>query len=274
MKLPCEMVQDLLPLYHDGVCSGVSSVLVGAHLKECGDCRRVLADIDAEIEVPKTEREKAEPLVSINGSWNKQKRKLLMRCLGAGVAAFVLLMTGWWVLFKWYCVPVAPEEIAVFSVCELEDGSIFIETDVPYRDYYPYIQVTEEGVLYDWNKRPLAGGKIEPRRSGWFAFDPETDTWRDENGNSVLLTAYCLGEPGSEDVIVLWEKGMELPAASERVEEEYQMVRDAYSAPNAPEEPDVISVVKMGDEEEQSHKVGDSVQETVVCGTDSPENAE
>ncbi|MDO4922996.1 MAG: zf-HC2 domain-containing protein [Peptococcaceae bacterium] len=44
-KLPCDVVQDLLPLYVDGVCSADSRQLVDAHLAECDDCRRVLADL-------------------------------------------------------------------------------------------------------------------------------------------------------------------------------------------------------------------------------------
>ena len=51
-KLPCDVVQDLLPLYVDGVCSADSRQLVDAHLAECDDCRRVLADLqESEAEV-------------------------------------------------------------------------------------------------------------------------------------------------------------------------------------------------------------------------------
>ena len=38
-KLSCAVVQDLLPLYVDGVCSDESKHLVEAHLAECADCR-------------------------------------------------------------------------------------------------------------------------------------------------------------------------------------------------------------------------------------------
>lgn len=31
--LPCELIQDILPLYHDGVCSEVSRKLVDSHLE-------------------------------------------------------------------------------------------------------------------------------------------------------------------------------------------------------------------------------------------------
>ena len=62
MKLPCEMIQDLLPLYHDDVCSDISKTLVQDHLSCCENCRSFLASLDADLDVPELEMEKAEPL--------------------------------------------------------------------------------------------------------------------------------------------------------------------------------------------------------------------
>ena len=39
MKTSCNVIQDLLPLYCDGACSGESRHLVEEHLTECGQCR-------------------------------------------------------------------------------------------------------------------------------------------------------------------------------------------------------------------------------------------
>ena len=39
MKITCQVVEDLLPLYHDGVCSGDSRKIVEEHLEECQSCR-------------------------------------------------------------------------------------------------------------------------------------------------------------------------------------------------------------------------------------------
>ena len=35
MSLPCKVVEDLLPLYHDGVCSEESRILVEEHIQTC-----------------------------------------------------------------------------------------------------------------------------------------------------------------------------------------------------------------------------------------------
>lgn len=41
MKYECEMIRDLLPLYHDKVCSKVSEKVVEEHLEECTPCRKI-----------------------------------------------------------------------------------------------------------------------------------------------------------------------------------------------------------------------------------------
>lgn len=41
MKYACEMIQDLLPLYHDEVCSAASRDAVEEHLQECSECRQI-----------------------------------------------------------------------------------------------------------------------------------------------------------------------------------------------------------------------------------------
>ena len=42
----CGIIQDLLPLYHDGVCSPESRTEVEEHLKTCPDCRAALAAME------------------------------------------------------------------------------------------------------------------------------------------------------------------------------------------------------------------------------------
>ncbi|MCM1165405.1 MAG: zf-HC2 domain-containing protein [Lachnospiraceae bacterium] len=45
MNYPCKLIQDLLPLYHDGVCSGESRAAVEEHLAGCAECSRALENI-------------------------------------------------------------------------------------------------------------------------------------------------------------------------------------------------------------------------------------
>lgn len=45
MKYDCEVVQDLLPLYHDQVCSDSSRRMVEEHILECETCKKVAEQI-------------------------------------------------------------------------------------------------------------------------------------------------------------------------------------------------------------------------------------
>ena len=38
MKLPCDIVQDLLPLYEDNLCSQATREAIEEHLRECETC--------------------------------------------------------------------------------------------------------------------------------------------------------------------------------------------------------------------------------------------
>jgi len=47
MNISCDVIKDLLPLYHDGVCNQSTTKLVIGHLNECESCRVYLAKISS-----------------------------------------------------------------------------------------------------------------------------------------------------------------------------------------------------------------------------------
>ncbi len=46
MSISCEIIKDLLPLYHDGVCSKESRSAVEEHLSDCESCKAELKAMD------------------------------------------------------------------------------------------------------------------------------------------------------------------------------------------------------------------------------------
>ena len=52
-QLDHDIVQDLLPLYHDGVCSDKSRAAVEEHLQTCQDCRKALEEMDTQLPTEK-----------------------------------------------------------------------------------------------------------------------------------------------------------------------------------------------------------------------------
>lgn len=73
MKLSCKVIEDMLPIYYDGLCSEESAALVEEHLKECPHCSHILAELRSEITTPKKNVDDAKPLKKIQKSYKKMK---------------------------------------------------------------------------------------------------------------------------------------------------------------------------------------------------------
>lgn len=78
MKYSCGLIRDLLPLYHDNVCSADSLAAVEEHLQECEECRiydqriKAAEDMDNVIYNPELEQQKAESIKRVKSKMNKK----------------------------------------------------------------------------------------------------------------------------------------------------------------------------------------------------------
>lgn len=73
MKLPCKVIEDMLPMYYDGVCSEESAALIEEHLKECPHCSHILAELRSDIVAPQKNIDDIKPLKKIQKSYKKMK---------------------------------------------------------------------------------------------------------------------------------------------------------------------------------------------------------
>ena len=60
MKKQCGIVQDLLPLYLDGVCGEESRNLVEEHLQACEGCRSIRKELQAELPIQEGKMQQSE----------------------------------------------------------------------------------------------------------------------------------------------------------------------------------------------------------------------
>lgn len=90
MKISCEIIADLLPLYHDGVCSHGSRVMVEEHLAECNDCKAELRTMGETIPISTTAKNlnEAEAIKKLSKKWRKGKMKSLLK--GALITILVI----------------------------------------------------------------------------------------------------------------------------------------------------------------------------------------
>lgn len=221
-----EIVRDLLPLYHDGVCSDASRRAVEEHLNTCEDCRAALAAMDASLlEGQKTAADDAAAVRSISREWSRGKRRAWWK--GALIAAAVCgLLAGLWAAAtQLYLFPVDTETIEISDVRQLSDGRVLyhfsIDDDLALREIR--FEYDKEGNKYYVPVRALL---TEKRWEGTSPADcercldiAEENAWAESQGieREIIRVWYGRGE----DAILLWEEGMDLPEASAADEAEW-----------------------------------------------------
>lgn len=224
MKTSCAIIRDLLPLYHDEVCSNESCALVDEHLGECQDCQRALEEMT--VPVPATENiDDMAVLEHLAGAVNKKKKRAFWK--GAVIAAATCIaLLGIYLGLDRLRFPVRGSQSQVTDVCELKNGMIayhlsFANSVTNLKGDTGLVH-TADGSFYRAHNRGLFplyqdhAGEVG-RMYGWFVIDrSEANSWQGAHGDGVRMKAYYIGTP--EDNILVWEEGMELPPASETVE--------------------------------------------------------
>ena len=105
MKYPCNIIKDLLPLYHDGVCSQESADIITDHFVECSACQayyQLLCSEEPLPELPKSAEEELKKAASFRAIRNKLLKKqiifiaacLLIICIAAAAVVDVLKNTA------------------------------------------------------------------------------------------------------------------------------------------------------------------------------------
>ena len=226
MKLPCEMVQDLLPLYHDGVCSTVSKENIEEHLSGCEKCRTLCRALDGEIEAVK-EVEAAKPLASIGSAWKRTTKRALMKGVGITVLVFAVVIGFLLALTQWKCIPIDPVQMEVAEIYEMADGRILYRLDVPAGVWSRNFKFTHcgDGSTYLTPMRSLIElGEQQGWGSlldGYLMIDAaEDNAWLEKQGLGSM-TRYYIGQAGDWNPLLVWEEGMELEPAPEHLEAKY-----------------------------------------------------
>ena len=222
MNYPCGIIRDLLPLYHDDVCSTETRNAVEKHCAGCADCRKILNDLDSMPE-PYEMAKEVDPLRPIQKKWNHERKKSLW--IGLGVAFFlILILIANTVLREWKCVPMGKDDVVVMAVFQTSDGMIHITYDDLYDLNYfsSSVEVGSDGNGYISTYRPILAKKTNIQHrigTGGICFDPESAfAWLNDESRVPVTRIYLGIKDDPENSILVWEKGMEVRAAT--VEEE------------------------------------------------------
>ncbi len=222
MRISCNIIQDLLPLYYDNVCSKESKEMIEEHIKECNDCNHKLEIIKEKMEPHKIDLNETKIIKKIASIWENAKRKSFIKGAFITLVIFMILIGGYIGLTKIKFIPVSTDLIEVSEISRLKDGRIVYHLNVKDDKTLHFIKFTtkENGEYYITPMRSI----IEKKRSTeagiyneYFQVDiAENNAWQQDHGDGIVINSCYIGT--QEDNILLWKEGIELPSASEELE--------------------------------------------------------
>ncbi len=90
MKYDCKLIEDLLPLYKDGICSEASIKAVQEHLKECPQCTKMLNELN-DTEIDDMIIQEKENVIGTQSKFFKRKSALVGSIIAAVFAVPILV---------------------------------------------------------------------------------------------------------------------------------------------------------------------------------------
>ena len=94
MKLSCKVIEDMLPMYYDKVCSEESAALVEEHLKSCPHCSQMLSDLRVGIDIQEQKVDDIKPLKKIQKSYKKMKLGWLIAIICVAILTPIAFIVG------------------------------------------------------------------------------------------------------------------------------------------------------------------------------------
>lgn len=207
IKLNCDVVNDLLPLYIDDVLSENSREAVAAHLMKCKKCQKVVEemsrDIDAEVSVADRDSELFRNVC-------KKFRKKYVRRAVIILAAFLILWVGVSIYLMNTYKPIYPKaEVNYINEC-LEiveiDGELYVhQTDMFAQGEVIIISSAEGEINFYLGENGIHN--LGFGRSFYITPQFQKLSYHSETGD-VSRVNYC--KPDGTVITTLWQEGESL----------------------------------------------------------------
>lgn len=261
MKIPCGIIRDLLPLYHDNVCSEESKDMVEEHLSECEDCRSYYEQFD--LKLPEiTENSDDSSSFQADLAFIRKVESRITRRQLAIFSITVIIISFFLVLYA--SVPtenlntlknslmktfpvldtrISTDKIEVKDVYRLDNGYIYCTFDIhSYVSNYflhSYVEKNNRGNLEVREENNIYCNALSYKKfwSDFYKSDsyvstvcmvvPEDYVYRDYEETTSYATdgLYYVGK--GEEILTLWD-GSEIPEAPESVEQEINARLSTY----------------------------------------------
>lgn len=155
MKINCDVIRDLLPLYAEDLASSGSRTMVDDHLQICESCRQELQLLKRPARIPQEEP----------GIDTVRREIGRRRALAVGCAVLLLLSLLCWAA-NWLTAPIYLDESVITDITDNGDGTVTIAMDAAAAGYQTFqfeIDPSEAGETFIiWTSRWLELNWSEP----------------------------------------------------------------------------------------------------------------
>ena len=230
MKMSCNIIEDLLPLYVDDMVSEDSRKLVEEHLKECPSCRKMQEEMIKENRLSaagnrsnsaKTNKTEAEPLKKI-------RRRIRKKRIASVVLAVVLVVAAGGIGHYWYY----DKETYISwddANISVKDGKVY-STVNPLGRMKSILSVDQKNMFYMlsetmWTRKqyPSDSGKeneLLSLKQFQEAYDRNADAVTDETMlPSGIENVYYVDPENVKEAFQLWNYENEPEKAQQKAEE-------------------------------------------------------
>ena len=207
MKLECDVIRDLLPLYAEKLASPASSALVEQHLAECPACRAELEQMEKPVPV-QPEPQPDAPLRSIRKTMQKKSIHIAAAAVLAVLCALGLVF--WMGGAK---TPVTAEQAQIWTYNKKEDGANLCVLEVQGKN----VRLETEGG-FSWGKEYITVRAMRYTFPGLHAAltkltGSEIVSTEIAVSRTQLLTVQCADETryyrdGQQEDVVTQEQGV------------------------------------------------------------------
>ena len=224
----CNIIRDLMPLVIDEAASEESAQCVHQHVDRCESCRIYYDGMKHMSDSRKAREEEERSFARAAQKMKKKRRARLVRNIALGI--FIGCLIAYAGLFTYsklaydYTKVVHPSEYGV-TLSEMENGHVSVNIDFFGSSMLcgvDFDTVTENGkeIMYVYLERPIIKQYAQSPHSNYSCtqFSPENMEAFDE-----------IRQGTADEYVVLWEKGMDIPAASEEMETYFTLSNEYWT---------------------------------------------
>jgi hypothetical protein len=217
MEMTCEIVKDLLPLYHDDVCSNESRIIIEEHLLECDICKKYLDNMKSDLFQSNTEKTSEQAKWDILKGIKKKLLKKNIMISAISVICAIAVLFGGFMLICTYQLPIYYKN-GLVSVKVDNNGRI----DVLFNgdDYFISHKTTTEIEKDDIKQRVVyiyytdtiwTRNFSKPQKDKEYRMSINTNNGEEaiENISAVYYLDYSEGKkefPDTSKAVLLWKK--------------------------------------------------------------------